>query len=145
MQPFACADNFISGAMGGLENGVTTNQGAVGSLLKKTSTALNYAACASLGANFLSLFSKYNCCPKEAFKIHIFQCIEEFCEFYANASPELRKCLATSVVDIRINVNKYVDAAARVAECCNICSVSTFHMYFWLSFKIDKCSFLAIA
>lgn len=130
------ADNFVSGAMGKLETGVTTNQGVVGHLLKTASNVTNSAFCETLGPNFLNLFSKYNSCPKGSFAPHVLQSNEKFCELYENSDAQLKDCLSTSVVDVRININGYTDAIARVGKCCNICPVSIFSIDFLLLFRI---------
>lgn len=112
-----------------MENGATTNQGVVGHILKGVSTVVNGPFCASLGPNFLNLFSKYHCCPKEYFAPRVLQSYEDFCKLFKNANPQLKECLTASIVDVRINVNRYIDAVVRAGKCCNTCPVSTFNAY----------------
>lgn len=95
-----------------------TDRGIVGRSLIDISDDANCGLCTTLGPNFLRLMWTYHHCPEGSYEPHMFESYKIYCDCYKNASPTLKNCLATSVVDTRINEKGLIDIIARVGQCC---------------------------
>lgn len=115
--------NIIRGQIGdGLVSGGIWKSGLIGDLAIGATDGGNKLLCSLIGPDFLQAVLIDNGCPNGVLLRNAFKTIENFCDFYNHAPPEIKKCLTDKGIQLYINLHGIIKDEEVFGICCAHCS-----------------------